>query len=245
MVQWLRGCFCWFPTTGSPTGIPSGHLLPYASSERAPDPRRCDDRRVSATTVVRRLLPHERDPALATVVAAFATDPLLRWVWPDDGRYAEVAPAFFGLLLDLRMESGEAWAADGDGAVAMWDPPGGLYVPAREGRWAEIQTEFTPREREQWAAYDHTMAVPPHAGPHWYLGVLAADPARKRTGLGSAVVAPMLGAADRARLPAYLETASEVNLAFYARHGFTPVSEATMDAGPRCWLLRREPREAT
>lgn len=199
---------------------------------------------VRATTVVRRLLPHERDAALATVVAAFATDPLLRWVWPDDARYAEVAAAFFGLLLDLRMESGEAWAADGDGAVAMWDPPGGLYLPAREQRWTEVQTGFTPREREQWAEYDHTMAVPADAGPHWYLGVLATDPTRARTGLGSAVVAPMLGAADRARLPSYLETSSEVNLRFYGRHGFAPVSEATLAAGPRCWLLRREPREA-
>jgi len=190
-------------------------------------------------------LPGERDAALATVVAAFATDPLLRWVWPDDDRYAAVGPAFFGLLLDLRMESGEAWGADGTAAVAMWDPPGGLYVPAREGRWDEVQQDFSPREREQWREYDATMAVPADAGPHWYLGVLAADPARKRTGLGSAVVAPMLGAADRARLPAYLETASDVNLHFYARHGFTPVHEATLTGGgPTCWLLRREPREA-
>ncbi len=197
-----------------------------------------------ATTVVRRLLPHERDAALATVVAAFATDPLLRWVWPDDGRYGEVAPAFFGLLLDLRMAAGEAWGAAGTGAVAMWDPPGGLYVPTREERWREVQEEFTVREREQWAEYDHTMAVPPDAGPHWYLGVLAADPARQRSGLGSAVIGPMLGAADRARLPAYLETASDGNLLFYARHGFSPVQEATLDGGPMCWLLRRDPKEA-
>jgi GNAT superfamily N-acetyltransferase len=199
-----------------------------------------------APVAVRRLLPGEREAALATVVAAFASDPLLRWVWPVDDRYATVGPAFFGLLLDLRMEAGEAWGADGTAAVAMWDPPGGLYLPAREGRWAEVQEGFTAREREQWAEYDQTMAVPSEAGAHWYLGVLAADPARKRTGLGSAVVAPMLGAADRARLPAYLETASDVNLHFYARHGFTPVLEATLTGGgPTCWLLRRDPQETS
>jgi hypothetical protein len=50
-----------------------------------------------------------RDRALESVVAAFAVDPLLRWVWPQDERYDACAPAFFGLLLDLRLASGEVW----------------------------------------------------------------------------------------------------------------------------------------
>jgi GNAT superfamily N-acetyltransferase len=192
-------------------------------------------------TRVRRLLPHERDAAVQTVVAAFTADPLLRWVWPDDARYADQARGFFGLLLDLRMEAGEAWGVDGTAAVAMWDPPGGLYVPPPAERWAAVQEGFSARERDQWATYDATMAVPADAGAHWYLGVLAADPTRARTGLGSAAVAPILAAADRAGLPAYLETASAVNLHFYRRQGFTPTFEATLEGGPTCWLLRRHP----
>jgi len=86
---------------------------------------------------VRRLEPSERDLALASVVAAFATDPLVRWVWPDDGRYAACAPPFFGLLLDLRRAGGEAWAAGGGAAVAMWDPPGGLYTAPAADPWPD------------------------------------------------------------------------------------------------------------
>ncbi|MEO7981960.1 MAG: GNAT family N-acetyltransferase [Sporichthyaceae bacterium] len=191
---------------------------------------------------VLRCAPGGRERALGTVVSAFATDPLLRWVWPSDERYDVLAAAFFGLLLDVRLEAGEVWTADDGAAVAMWDPPGGLYreVPGR--RWASVQQDFTPREREAWASYDAAMSVPEDAGPYWYLGVLATEPARRRSGLGRAVTAPMLAAADRTGLPAYLETASEANVAVYRRLGFEPVRDATMpDGGPTCWLMRREP----
>lgn len=199
------------------------------------------DRRVPA---VSRLYPDGRERALATVVAAFSTDQLLRWVWPDDVRYAACAPSFFGLLVDLRLEGGEVWTADGGAAVAMWDPPGGLYQEVPGERWTGVQQAFTERERAAWAAYDEAMHVPKEAGPHWYLGVLATEPERQGTGLGRAVCAPMLGAADRAGLPAYLETASTGNVTIYRRLGFEPVREATMaDGGPTCWLMRREPRE--
>jgi GNAT superfamily N-acetyltransferase len=191
---------------------------------------------------VRRLHPDSRDRALTSVVAAFATDPLLRWVWPDDRRYTACATVFFGLLLDLRLEGGEVWAAGDGDAVAMWDPPGGLYGPSPDDRWAAAKAAFTDQENAAWATVDGAMGVPPEAGPHWYLGVLATAPARQRSGLGRAVLAPVLGAADRTGLAAYLETATESNVGFYRRLGFEPAHEVDLpDGGPRCWLLRRAP----
>ncbi len=200
---------------------------------------------IGCVPVVLRCPPDGRGRALATVVAAFATDPLLRWVWPSDERYARCAPAFFGLLLDIRLEGGEAWTADGGAAVALWDPPGGLYRQVPPERWAGVQAGFTAGERSAWATYDAALAVPADAGPHWYLGVLATEPGRQGTGLGRAVSAPILAAADRTGLPAYLETASESNVAVYRRLGFEPVRDVPMpDGGPTCWLMRRAPREA-
>jgi ribosomal protein S18 acetylase RimI-like enzyme len=212
------------------------------------------DRRVPT---VRRCPPSGRDRALATVLAAFGTDPLLRWVWPGQERYDGCAATFFGLLLDLRIEAGEVWVAEpagpedsedsagaAIGSVAMWDPPGGLYLPAAGERWAEVYAGFTPAERAAWAFYDDALGVPATAGAHWFLGVLATDPARQGTGLGRAVTAPMLAAADRARLPAYLETASDTNVAIYRRLGFEVAREVDLpDGGPRCWLMRRDPQE--
>jgi GNAT superfamily N-acetyltransferase len=179
------------------------------------------------------------------VVAAFAVDPLLRWVWPEDERYAGCARLFFGLLLDLRLEAGEVWTADDGDAVAMWDPPGGLYVPTTEDRWPAVQERFSDVERDRWETFDASMAIPKAAGPHWFLGVLATSPARQRQGLGRQVVAPMLHAADRTSLPTYLETASEANLPFYEQLGFAAVTGVQMPEGPRCWLMRRDPQEGT
>jgi ribosomal protein S18 acetylase RimI-like enzyme len=203
------------------------------------------DRRVPT---VRRCPPSGRDRALATVLAAFATDPLLRWVWPGQERYDGCAPRFFGLLLDLRIEAGEVWVAEPEdsavGSVAMWDPPGGLYLPAAGARWAEVHAGFSAAERAAWAFYDEALGVPATAGAHWYLGVLATDPACQGTGLGRAVTTPMLAAADRAGLPAYLETASDTNVAIYRRLGFEVAREVDLpDGGPRCWLMRRDPQE--
>ena len=201
--------------------------------------------------LVRRCGPADRDPALATVLAAFAGDPLLRWVWPSEDRYLTGAGAMFGLLLDLRTESGEVWVATADeapgsvgsvGSVAMWDPPGGLYQPAAEGRWDAVKARWSASETAAWASFDAAMAVPADAGPHWYLGVLATAPERQGSGLGRAVTAPMLAAADRARLPAYLETMSSENVAIYRRLGFEVVREVGLaGGGPRCFLMRREP----
>jgi ribosomal protein S18 acetylase RimI-like enzyme len=191
---------------------------------------------------VRRLAPAERQCALSTVVEAFATDPLLRWVWPEDERYAACAPSFFGLLLDLRLAGGEVWTTEDCRAVAMWDPPGGLYATPGEDPWPPLQATFTAAERARWSAFDGAVAVPAGTPPYWYLGVLATAPGHQGTGLGSAVTAPVLAAADRAGQQAWLETMSERNLAFYDRLGFMVEREVDLpDGGPRCWLMRRDP----
>ena len=230
----VRGC----SGAGTPPATPPANGGPAAG--RASLARPVHDQRVPT---VRRCPPTGRDRALNTVLAAFETDPLLRWVWPGT-RYAACAPAFFGLLLDLRLDSGEVWVADDDAAVAMWDPPGGLYLPAADRQWAQVRAGHRPQERAAWEAYDHALGVPADAGAHWYLGVLATEPARQGRGLGRAVTAPMLAAADRARLPAYLETASDTNVAIYTRLGFRVDREVAMpDGGPACWLMRREPQE--
>lgn len=194
---------------------------------------------------VRRCPADLRDRVLETVVAAFATDPLLRWVWPEDQRYGGRARAFFGLLLDLRLEGGEVWVADEGAAVAMWDPPGGLYLPPAGDRWPAVQEQFSDVERNRWKIFESGMGIPDSAGPHWFLGVLATAPSRQRQGLGRKVVAPMLDATDRCRLPTYLETASERNVRFYRQLGFTATAEVELPDGPRCWLMRRDPQEAT
>jgi GNAT superfamily N-acetyltransferase len=176
-----------------------------------------------------------------TVVAGFAADPLLRWVWPDANRYTRCSQPFFGLLLDVRLAGGEVWTAGDGAAVAMWDPPGGPYGPQPWRSWPGLQARFSAQERDRWARYEAAVGDREQA-PHWYLGVLATDPDHRRQGLAAAAAAPMLAAADRTATPAWLETATASNVAYYATLGFTEVRHVDLpDGGPRCWLLRRDP----
>ena len=169
-------------------------------------------------------------------------------MWSSDERYAACAPGFFGHLLDLRLAGGEVWVCPGaEGtidAVEMWNPPGGLCAgpPDPAVAWAAASAAFTDAERRAWERFDELLAVPEEAGSYWYLGVLATAPALQGTGLGRSLTTPMLAAADRSGLPTYLETASETNVAVYARLGFEVEREVQLpDVGPLARLMRREP----
>ena len=77
---------------------------------------------------------------------------------------------------------------------------------------------------------------------HWYLFILGVDPPRQGQGVGGTLLAPTLERADRERLPCYLETMKERNVAFYRKHGFEVVVEDDLPNGaPRFWTMRREP----
>jgi ribosomal protein S18 acetylase RimI-like enzyme len=65
---------------------------------------------------------------------------------------------------------------------------------------------------------------------------------RRAEGLGSALLAQVLARVDADGMPAYLESSSERNLAWYGRHGFEVTGEVAIPGGPRIWPMWREPR---
>lgn len=195
---------------------------------------------------VRRIQAAERDLAVETAVRAFIADPMLRWFLAgDDAAWEGQAREFFGGLVDVKLGGGEAWLADAGAAIALWDPPGGCLLAdeVTGPLWADIWNRVSGGAHDRVSVLEKTIhpLLPPE--PHWYLGVLATHPHHRRKGLATAVLQPVLRAADRAGLPAYLETASEQNLAFYATLGFTERGDAQAGPdGPRVWVLERSPR---
>ncbi len=56
--------------------------------------------------------------------------------------------------------------------------------------------------------------------PHLYLFTIGTRQSARGSGLGKALLAPVLEACDREKLPCYLENSNPVNHSYYAMHGF-------------------------
>jgi GNAT superfamily N-acetyltransferase len=194
--------------------------------------------------VVRKGVARDRAAVISTLAAAFSADPLLRWAFPDDAVWSARAAALFGHLFDTRVEGGEIRVADDVAAVALWTPPGGNRLDKADWdrSWARATGTFAADELERWVQFVATLSgFEPHED-HWYLGVLGTRPDRQGEGLGRDVAQPVLDEADAGGHPAYLETATEANLGFYARLGFEVRDDVVIPGGPRLWGLWREPR---
>ena len=131
--------------------------------------------------------------------------------------------------------------------MSCWLPPGrtnpGLLDALRGGLF-DAGLRLGPAGLRRLMRLTPTMDRAHHAvqpGPHWYLFLLAVDPARQGQGLPAEVLAPVLSRADAEGLPVYLDTHNPANPAYYARHGFAEAVHDVVD-GLRFWGLRREPR---
>jgi len=178
---------------------------------------------------------------VGTVTAACAEDPA--WAFLMDDEYERVAPEFAGGLFDLRVVSGDVWVSDDLASVAMWDSPsGGDDRPRRAERvWAHYRAIAGDQAYERLLAYNDALAAATPGDRYWYLGVLATHPTRQGEGLATAVLAPVLGEADRGGMACCLKTATETNRRFYERRGFIEPTDFLLPTGQRMWWLRRPP----
>jgi hypothetical protein len=71
----------------------------------------------------------DRTRVVDSLIAAFAGDPVLRHLFPDDASYPRYAGVFFGLLFDRRVPHGTVLTIGGGDAVAMWQRPDAVDTP--------------------------------------------------------------------------------------------------------------------
>jgi ribosomal protein S18 acetylase RimI-like enzyme len=73
--------------------------------------------------------------------------------------------------------------------------------------------------------------------------VIGVEPARQGKGVGGKLLSAVLGRLDTTSVPAYLETSTEANVAWYRHHGFEVQHEIRPAAdGPPVWTMWREPK---
>ena len=70
--------------------------------------------------------------------------------------------------------------------------------------------------------------------------MLATKPERRKEGLATALLSPILDEVDRLGVPRCLETSTVENRRFYERRGFEQAGEIILPGGPDTWWLRRD-----
>lgn len=189
---------------------------------------------------VSQLTSNGRAAAVATVVSAFAADPVERWLWPETDLYESCFPDFVSAFGGLAFEHGTAWGIGGSDAVALWLAPG---VESDEEAIVSVLSETVSRDKhDDLFSTLEQMAVAHPTYPHWYLPWLAVAPACQGRGLGGRLLEHGLAIVDAERLPAFLETPNPRTVPLYERHGFEVI--ATAQAGscpPLTSMLRVAP----
>jgi len=183
-----------------------------------------------------------------TFGAAFAEDPVWRWLISGDRRTSTRIGGALAGVAEMYRRHGTCWMTPDERAVAVWAPPGRDRVGLRQFLPAapRFLRAMGPTGISRLGAMTELEREHPRQ-PCWYLAAVGTDPAHRGKGLGAALLTPALARADRAGVGAYLEATREENLPFYERFGFrlTSTFDLARGSGPRLWLMWREPQPPT
>lgn len=174
---------------------------------------------------------------MATLVLAFAADPVERFLYPEPERYLEHFPSFLSAFGGAAFAQETVWQVYDFRAVALWLPPGA--EPDGDGIVRLLSTTVARQRLDDAMAVLAQMATAHPTYDHWYLPWLGVDPAAQNRGLGGELLRGCLDRVDADGLPAYLETPNPRNLSFYTRHGFEPAGQAQAGACPPVWFMVR------
>jgi ribosomal protein S18 acetylase RimI-like enzyme len=197
-----------------------------------------------------RLSPERKDPAAEILAQAFRDDPLYSHVFPNADQRLRSTRSLWRAVLTVTLRYGEVYTTSDLHGAACWMRPGrpelSLWQSLRTGfalqrAVARFPTDARSRFLDVIGYVDnmHEQVMPQ---PHWYLWVLGVAPEHQGRGVGGKLLQPVLAEADRNRLPCYLETESERNVAFYRKHGFEVISaDPPPPQGVQLWLMLRQP----
>lgn len=159
---------------------------------------------------------------------AFAEDPFNLWIF---GRARALRPLFRIMARDIYLKNGFCHLA-GDSAATMWATHESdlRFPPLSLAKLIAAQlVHGTKGAMKRGMKTGEVMAAHHPREPHLYLFTVGTRKAARGTGLGKAILAPVLAAADRERLPVYLENTNPVNDGFYRSLGFERRSEFRVD----------------
>ena len=182
----------------------------------------------------------DRRRAVETLTLAFASDPVVRWLYPEPSQYLMHFDPFLKAFGGTAFAGNTAWRLGDFAAAAMWLAPGvGLDDDAIV---THFETTVSPEKHEDlWATLDQMDDAHPK-DRHWYLAWAGVDAAMQGQGLGSELLGLCLEIVDQDHVPAYLDNTNPRNIAFYERHGFKVIGESQAGMCPPLFPMLREAR---
>jgi GNAT superfamily N-acetyltransferase len=171
------------------------------------------------------------DGVTATLTAAFATDPLWSWAFPDPRDLA----VWWRYCIVSALRYPGVWISGEYAAVSVWIPPNGSELTDEEERGVEplIRDLIGDRSDDVIELLDRFAASHPRGEPHYYLSLLGTHPDRRGEGLGMALLTENLMRIDAEGIPVFLESSNPANNRRYERLGFRQVGEFTTPDGAR------------
>lgn len=187
----------------------------------------------TATTADKR---HDID----TLVLAFSSDPVMRWVYPSSHDYLHHFPEFVEIFGGKAFDHGTAYHTEDLAATALWLPPG--VQPDEDALIELIETTVSgDRQEHLWAVLEQIESYHP-AEPYWYLPLIGVDPTHQRKGYGSSLMKQVLARCDQEGTLAYLESSNPENISLYARHGFEILGLIQVGTMPPIVPMLRKPQ---
>ena len=191
-----------------------------------------------STIIVAKRSEESRIASLMTL--AFANDPVMRYLYPDQLQFLAYFPEFVRLFGGRAFDRGSAHITEDGYGAALWLPPG-------EHPDEEALVELVKRSAALSAKTDLFQVFQQmssyHPGePHWYLPLIGVDPLYQGGGVGSALLAYALAICDREKRLAYLESSNPKGVRLYQRHGFEVLGTIDVGEHPTVIPMLRKPR---
>ncbi|MBV8949746.1 MAG: GNAT family N-acetyltransferase [Actinobacteria bacterium] len=191
--------------------------------------------------------PTELGAAAHVAARALHDDPMFVFLSGDTERRGRAMPVYLRALLQSGLAGRTTYVVRRGAVVcgvAGWLPPGAYPLPVsrrlRQSLGALRALSLVPRSIPAGLrALSATERAHP-AEEHWYLALLAVEPAEQGHGFGAALVQEILGREGADFWPAYLETTNARNVPWYRRFGFEVERELRpFSSGPSIWTMRR------
>ncbi len=182
----------------------------------------------------------EMPEAVASIVAAFITDPLAHFAWPSPHDHLRAMPLATREFGGGSFEHGTAFVSADFCGAALWLPSG--VHPNDEALKKVFRDTAKPEHLDDLLATFDKMDQWHPEEPHWYLPLIGVEPNAQGSGLGGALMRYAVARCDQAGALAYLESSNPRNISLYERHGFEVMGEIRVGAGPVVTPMLRHPR---